>query len=340
MLSCDLLYKTFRLTSSQEDMKKASRILKDGGLVALPTETVYGLAANGFNKEAIHKIYAVKGRPQNNPLILHTDSVEKCLTLFDLDKLARSRLKKLAKTFWPGPLTIVAKKARNILPEVTANLDAVAVRIPAHPISLAIMKEVDFPLAMPSANISTRPSPTVASHVLKTLDGRIEAVLDGGSCAVGIESTIVNINTKLPQILRLGMILKHEIEECLGEAIDEQIMSHDKPLAPGSMYTHYRPLVEAVYLIDKDKAYDIWFSDSMLLIRNKDFNEIEKIKGPRPLLAISKVLKDDAPNYAQELYQTLYDFETWPNKKLYIVNPPCEIGFRAVLDRLTRAANL
>lgn len=339
MMTDNLSYKTLRLNDNPSDINKACLILKKGGLVALPTETVYGLAANGFNKEAIKKIYQAKNRLAHNPLILHSDCPDKCLDLLELNDISKKRFHNLANQFWPGPLTIVGNKKPHILTEITANLDTLALRIPAHPTTLKVLKSLDFPLAMPSANLSLRPSPTTSSHVLKTLDGLIDAVLDGGPCSIGIESTIINIASEMPSILRLGMISIEDIEQCLHESITIAHHDEQKPLSPGAMSIHYRPSVNAVYLIDKTMLENIWHSDAMLLISNKDFNHILSIKGKRPKLALTQVLSDHAADYAKNLYNALYHFESYPDCILYIVNPSDQPSFKPILDRLVRACD-
>lgn len=334
----NLSYKTLRLNDNPSDINKACLILKKGGLVALPTETVYGLAGNGFNKDAIKKIYQAKNRVAHNPLILHSDCPDKCLDLLELNDISKKRFYKLAKQFWPGPLTIVGHKKPYILREITANLDTLALRIPAHPIALKVLKSLDFPLAMPSANLSLRPSPTSSSHVLKTLDGLIDAVLDGGLCTIGIESTIINIASETPSILRLGMISIEDIAQCLHESITIAHHHEQKPLSPGAMSIHYRPLVNAVYLIDKTMLENIWHSDAMLLINNNDFTHMLSEQGPRSDLSLTQVLSDHAADYAKNLYDALYHFESYPDRILYIVNPSDRPSFKPILDRLTRAS--
>ena len=182
----------------RETMKKSAEILRNGGIVAIPTETVYGLAADALNPEAVRKIFAAKGRPQDNPLIVHVSSLDEIPPLVEK---VDPRLYKLAEKFWPGPLTVIMKKSGLIPDEVCAGLPTVAIRMPSHPVAAAIIKASGVPLAAPSANASGRPSPTKAAHVAEDLDGRIDAIVDGGECTVGVESTVITLATVIPCIV-------------------------------------------------------------------------------------------------------------------------------------------
>ena len=195
-------------------IKEAAQIIRDGGLVAFPTETVYGLGGNALNAEASAKIYAAKGRPSDNPLIAH---IANETGLYEIAAEVPESAKKLMDAFWPGPLTMIFSK-KDIMPrETTGGLDTVAVRMPAHPVAQALIEEAGVPIAAPSANLSGRPSPTTAQHVKTDLDGRIEMILDGGSCDIGLESTIVDVTGEVPMILRPGFITKEMLEEVAGE---------------------------------------------------------------------------------------------------------------------------
>ena len=227
-------------------IKEASEILKNGGLVAFPTETVYGLGGDATDKEASKKIYAAKGRPSDNPLIVH---IAKFSQLEDISKDLPDNAKKLADAFWPGPLTMVVNK-NNVIPyETTGGLDTVAVRMPNNPVALALIEESGCMIAAPSANTSGRPSPTKASHVYEDLSGKIEAILDGGSVDIGLESTIVDLTEDVVTILRPGYINMDMLREVVGEVrMDPGIVYNDKgttsgarPKAPGMRYKHYAP---------------------------------------------------------------------------------------------------
>lgn len=230
----------------KECLKEAAGILQNGGLVAFPTETVYGLGGDATDKEASRKIYQAKGRPSDNPLIVHIADFKQLEDISqDLPKEARA----LADAFWPGPLTMVVNK-NNVIPyETTGGLDTVAVRMPSHPVALALIKESGCMIAAPSANTSGRPSPTKASHVYEDLNGKIEAILDGGPVDIGLESTIVDLTEDVVTILRPGYINKQMLEAVVGQVqIDPGIVYNDKgtttgarPKAPGMRYKHYAP---------------------------------------------------------------------------------------------------
>jgi len=217
------------------DIGKASILLNDGELVSIPTETVYGLAANGFSESAVLKIYAVKNRPQFNPLILHVANVNQMRNLvIDIPPI----IEKLIKTFSPGPITYLLPKNSTVPELVTAGSINVAIRIPDHPLTLKLLSGLNFPLAAPSANPSGYVSPVTAIHVQKSLNGLIPYILDGGECSVGLESTIVGINEGVLQIHRLGAITIEQIQKVSGEKV-EMALLHASPSAPGQLKSHY-----------------------------------------------------------------------------------------------------
>ncbi len=229
-----------------ENIREASEILKKGGLVAFPTETVYGLGGDATDKEASRKIYQAKGRPSDNPLIVH---IARFSQLEDISKDLPANAKKLADAFWPGPLTMVVNKNDVIPYETTGGLDTVAVRMPNNPVALALIEESGCMIAAPSANTSGRPSPTKASHVAEDLSGKIDAILDGGAVDIGLESTIVDLTEDVVTILRPGYINMEMLRSVVGEVrIDPGIVYNDKgttngakPKAPGMRYKHYAP---------------------------------------------------------------------------------------------------
>lgn len=235
---------------------RASDILRSGGLVAFPTETVYGLGADALNSDASAKIYAAKGRPSDNPLIVHiadTDSV------YELASEVPEKAVMLMEAFWPGPLTIILNKKKNVPDSTTGGLDTVAVRMPSHPVAMSLIKESGVYIAAPSANTSGRPSPTLAEHVIEDMNGRIDMILDGGAVGIGIESTIVDLTGEIPTILRPGYITKKMLEAIIGEVeIDKAIIEPDanlRPKAPGMKYTHYAPKGE-VTIVEGDSAVE------------------------------------------------------------------------------------
>lgn len=231
----------------------AAEIIRIGGLVAFPTETVYGIGANSLNSEAVKKIFIAKGRPQDNPLILHIANIE------EIYKLAREVPKKaelLMKKFWPGPLTLIFKKA-DLVPLVnTAGMDTVAIRMPSNRIAHLLIERAGVPISAPSANISGKPSPTDAEHVIQDLNNRIDVIIDGGKCDVGVESTVLDITGEMPVILRPGAITVNMLKDLIGDVLIDPIILKKpvgdiKPKSPGMKYKHYSPDAE-VYIVKGD----------------------------------------------------------------------------------------
>jgi L-threonylcarbamoyladenylate synthase len=234
-------------------VEEAARVIGRGGLVAFPTETVYGLGADAFNEDALRKVYAAKGRPSDNPMIVHLARAS------DIGVLARALTPdtvRLIEGFWPGPLSIVVKKRAAVPAVVTGGLDTVAVRMPDDPVALALIRLAGRPIAAPSANISGRPSPTTAEHVLRDMDGRADAILAGNPCRIGIESTVLDISEGAPVILRPGFITAERISALLGKPVetDPALRKRDgkdadgTPKAPGMKYRHYAPKAEMMIL--------------------------------------------------------------------------------------------
>lgn len=228
---------------TDEIYREAAQIIRAGGLVAFPTETVYGLGANALNAEAAAKIYAAKGRPSDNPLIAHIADREQ---LEQVAAYIPDAARILMDAYWPGPLTMIFRK-KSIVPDgTTGGLDTVAVRMPDHPAALRLIREAGVPIAAPSANLSGRPSPTTAGHTAEDMDGRIEMILDGGPCRIGIESTILDLTEEIPVILRPGYITYEMLVRLLGEvkvdkALDPEQWKYFRPKAPGQKYRHYAP---------------------------------------------------------------------------------------------------
>lgn len=237
-----------------EKIREAAKIIRSGGLVAFPTETVYGLGAGALLPEGAKRIYAAKGRPSDNPLIVHIADFEA------LDKIAAEipeQAKILADRFWPGPLTMIFKK-RDVVPyETTGGLDTVAVRMPDHPVALELIRESGGYIAAPSANTSGRPSPTMASHVKTDLDGKIPMILDGGEVGIGIESTIIDLSENVPMVLRPGYITREMLSELIGEVREDPALSRTegiRPKAPGMKYKHYAPKANLILVEGESEA--------------------------------------------------------------------------------------
>ena len=228
---------------TEKDIDTAAAILREGGLVGIPTETVYGLGANGLCPEAVARIFTAKGRPQDNPLILHIPEAEW------LDRYCWNippAAYELAERCWPGPLTMVLPRRENVPDIVTAGLDTVGVRCPDHPVTLAAIRAAGVPVAAPSGNVSGRPSPTCAGHMWEDMAGKIDAILDGGPCGVGVESTIIDLTAPVPRLLRPGGLPLEELQKVLGEvAVDAALLrplrAEERPMAPGMKYRHYAP---------------------------------------------------------------------------------------------------
>ena len=228
-------------------LKTAAHILQTGGLVAAPTETVYGLCANALNSDAVASIYTAKGRPSDNPLIIHISNLA---MLTPLVESIPEKARLLMDHFWPGPLTLIFKATDAVPLSVRAGLPSVAIRFPAHPVMQNLITLSGLPLAAPSANTSGKPSPTNALRVKEDLDGKIDAIIDGGDCTVGLESTVVDVTSALPTILRPGGITKAMLESVVGEVlVDPALISNDEsltPKAPGMKYTHYAPNAQVI----------------------------------------------------------------------------------------------
>lgn len=247
------------IINSENDRKgieRVAEILKKGGIAAIPTETVYGLAANALDEKAVAKIFKAKGRPQDNPLIVHISELS---MLPPLVKEIPSVAKRLAENFWPGPLTIIMPRSEIVPASVSAGLDTVAVRFPVHPIARAIISAAGLPLAAPSANLSGSPSPTTAKHCIKDLDGKVDAIVISGDCSVGVESTVISLIGK-PRLLRPGAVTAEQLESILGEVeIDKAVTAkpeEGKPVAsPGMKYKHYAPKTQVILIEADDNDY-------------------------------------------------------------------------------------
>lgn len=250
--------KTILFGTTEQDIQQAADIIAKGGLVAFPTETVYGLGANALDSEAVGKVYAAKGRPSDNPMIVHISTFDDMLKLTDL---VTDDIKIFEKNFWPGPLTMVVP-AKDIIPKVTTGgLDTVAIRMPSNPVAAELIEKSGVPIAAPSANLSGKPSPTTAAHVVEDLSDRIDGIIMGESCQVGIESTVVDMTADPPVILRPGIITREQLSEACGKevGIDPALLQKPdifnngglletgndfRPKSPGMKYKHYAPKAE------------------------------------------------------------------------------------------------
>lgn len=249
-----------KLVRAMEKVDQAAEVIKEGGLVAFPTETVYGLGANALDPEAVDKIFKAKGRPADNPLIVH---ISRASDIGQLTPILTPMIIKLIDAFWPGPLTLVLPKKPNVPSITTGGLDTVAIRMPDDPVALELIRKADCPIAAPSANISGKPSPTRGDHVVADLDGKIDAILKGGDCRVGIESTVLDMTGEEPTILRPGILTAENIEAAIGKKVrmdpalfinrPRDVSQEDGdleqvPKAPGMKYTHYAPDADMIVI--------------------------------------------------------------------------------------------
>lgn len=264
-----------RKTPDKNDVEKAAQIIKKGELVAFPTETVYGLGANGLNKDASKKIYSVKGRPSNNPLIFHISDQKQIKDL--VDDIPQSA-KILMDAFWPGPLTLVFNKNKNLSSELTSNLETIAIRMPENIIARELISASATPIVAPSANLSGKPSPTTAQHVFDDLQGKIELIIDGGEVEIGLESTIVDVSSSQCKILRPGKISREELNKVIYLDENDDNTRNNKPKAPGMMYKHYSPDAQVV-VVDKDEnngKIKEQFSQKSIILQYSTLEEMGK----------------------------------------------------------------
>ena len=270
-------------------LEMAKNEIMHSGVVAFPTETVYGLAANAFDTVAVEKVFAVKGRPNDNPLIVH---VHKDYDLSELVEDIQPYTELLAKAFLPGPLTMVYKSKGTVSRAVSCGLDTVAIRIPSHKGAQSFLKYVDIPIAAPSANLSKHVSPVTAQHVFDDLNGKISLILDGGKCSGGIESTVLDCTGKVPCVLRSGLISREMIAQVIGECDEYVFKDGEKVRSPGMKYKHYSPKCETVLFSfdDKEKAFELY--KAKLSVGVKAFlmcdDEVAQLSGCADILNLGK----------------------------------------------------
>ena len=328
----------------KEGVKKAAVILKNGGLVAFPTETVYGLGANGLDKNAVPKIYEAKGRPSDNPLILHISEFEEIKDI--VKEIPKSALI-LAEEFWPGPLTMVFKKSEIVPYRTTGGLESVAIRMPSNKIARELIKAAGVPIAAPSANSSGRPSPTKASHVLFDLDGKIDMVIDGGAVDIGLESTIVDVTGEIPVILRPGFITEEMLTEAIGRVDTDEVVKslitdkHLKPKAPGMKYRHYAPQGKmTIYKGNPDRVVEI-INEELSKSENKKTGVLatdETKSYYRADIVISLGSREDGESIAHNLFDALRRFDDEGVELIFSEGfDENRLGF-AIMNRLHKSA--
>lgn len=334
-----LKLRTKDVTIDADNIKKAAEILKEGGTVVIPTETVYGLAADAFNEDAVRQIFTAKGRPNDNPLIVHISDFEQ---IYSIASVVPDSAKKLAEAFWPGPLTMILPK-RSEIPDVTSgNLPTVAVRMPSHPIAHRII-ELSCPLAAPSANISGFPSPTAYEYAKMDMDTRVDAICDGGDCDVGVESTVITLATNPPRLLRPGGITVEQLRSVLGEVeVDEAVLNplaKDKQAAsPGMKYKHYAPNAEITIVRGNIGE----FANFINSLDDNNESGILCFEGEEKLFPGRKCVtmgsRDDALTQTRRLFDALRELDEKGAKKVYSRSPSRHGVGLAVCNRLYRAA--
>lgn len=322
------------------DLAQAAAILRAGGLVAFPTETVYGLGGNGTDDSAAKKIYAAKGRPSDNPLIIHIAAPE------DADRYAvvNDTYRRLAKAFMPGPLTVILPRREIIPRSVTGGLDTVAVRCPSHPVAHALISLAGVPIAAPSANLSGKPSPTRAEHVIADLSGRVDMILDGGDCEIGLESTIVKVDAEDEiTLLRPGGITYDALcmvisKVHIAPAVTHALAENERPLSPGMKYRHYAPSIPLVLLSGKDADVTAFLAAEQKTKKCAVLCYEEEV----PLLRAERLFpvgkRDDLAAQAQTLFRLLREADGTDAEIIYAHLPP-ETGLGlALYNRMIRAA--
>jgi L-threonylcarbamoyladenylate synthase len=308
------------MAPTREEVLHAAELLRSGRLVAFPTETVYGLGANALDPAAVLRIFEAKGRPRTSPLIVHVDSVE----------MARSCVvsawpetaERLAERWWPGPLTLVLPKRSGVPDEVTADLPTVGVRVPAEPLALELIREAGIPVAAPSANRFTQLSPTTAQHVREGLGDRVDAILDGGPCVIGIESTVLSLSAARPVLLRPGLISRTALEEVIGPVeLKSEISDGESHPSPGLHHKHYSPRTPLRIGSGGVDERTAWVYRTQ----------------PQKTAGRQVIMPDDAAGYAHVLYQTLHtlDAENWDC--IAVEDVPETPEWAGVRDRLRRA---
>jgi len=328
---------------TQQKIQQAAQILKRGGLVGIPTETVYGLGANGLDPAAVARIFEAKGRPQDNPLILHIPDVG-WLERYCRDIPASAIA--LANAFWPGPLTMILPRRENVPDIVTAGLDTVGMRCPSHALCRKIIAAADIPVAAPSGNTSGRPSPTTAKHMLEDMDGKIEAIVDGGPCTVGVESTIIDLTCTPPRLLRPGGITLEQLRSVLGEvevdpAVTRIMGAGEQPKAPGMKYRHYAPKApvtvvagdperSAAYIAAHAGAEDgiICFDEFMDLFTGQSVT--------RPVMDLGP--SGDKEEQARHIFDALRQFDHTNVPAIWAQCPDASGIGLAIANRLNKAA--
>jgi len=319
-------------SASEETIKKGAELIKNGGVVAFPTETVYGLGADAFNPIAVAKIFEIKNRPTFDPLIVHISKIKMVDRLW---KSIDSRIKLLMEKFWPGPLTIILPKKEEVPDIVTAGLDTVAVRMPSHPIAKKLIEQSNTPIAAPSANPFGYLSPTTADHVYKQLNDKVELIIDGGKCPIGVESTVIDLTDKTPVLLRAGGLPLEELEIVLGH-IEIKSSFNQNPKSPGQLKKHYSPKTPIILIDSETTTQPISKNCGYLGFKIPKF-EIEKSK-----FRIIKYLSTtgDLKEAAANLFSILHELDDEKLDYIYVEKIEEKGLGRAIMDRLKKAKGI
>lgn len=326
---------------TRDELDQAAEILRMGGLVGIPTETVYGLGANGLDPKAVAGIFRAKGRPQDNPLILHIPDVS---WLERYCKDIPLTAYQLASAYWPGPMTMVLYRNGLVPDEVTAGLDTVGMRCPAHPICREVIRLADVPVAAPSGNTSGRPSPTTAKHMLEDMDGKIDAIVDGGPCSVGVESTIIDLTCTPPRLLRPGGITLEQLQSVLGvvdvdPAVTRLLEAGEQPKAPGMKYRHYAPKAPVTVVTgDPQKSAEYMASHARAEDGIICFNEFTSLfmADSRPIMEIGPA--GDKEEQARHIFEALRSFDHTNVPAIWAQCPDTAGIGLAIANRLNKAA--
>ena len=332
---------------SEDKFREAGQIIRDGGLVAFATETVYGLGADALNKEASAKIYAAKGRPSDNPLIVHIADVK---ALDELAKDVDEKTRMLAEAFWPGPLTMIVNKSDIVPYSITGGLDTVAIRMPNHRVALGLIKASGRYIAAPSANTSGRPSTTKAEHVIEDLNGKIDMIIDSGAVKIGLESTIVDMTSKVPTILRPGYITREALSDVIGEVeVDKAIteggmVSKDVvPKAPGMKYRHYAPKA-ALTIVEGEEEKVIKYIEEKMAEQKKRGEKAAVMATDESMdkyscdNVFSVGRRKEQTSVATHLFAQLRDFDDLNMEYIYSESFSRENIGQAIMNRLMKAA--
>ncbi len=331
-------------SGQEQHLRRAGEILRRGGLVAFPTETVYGLGGDALNRESSRKIYAAKGRPSDNPLIVHIADME---ALPAIVKEVTPEALKIAETFWPGPLTIILEKSDKVPFETTGGLNTVAVRFPSHPVARKLIEYAGGYVAAPSANTSGKPSPTVAKYVIEDMDGRVDMIIDGGQVGIGLESTIIDLTVSPPQILRPGFVTEAMLKEVLGQVdVDKTILSNDTglaPKAPGMKYRHYAPAGELT-IVSGDAKRVVEFINEQVEEEKKQGKKVGVIGSCETgSLYRADVVKNignrqEEATIAHNLYRILREFDDEKVDVIFSESFHSDGMGQAIMNRLLKAA--